>query len=40
MRWDLLEPIRTRLGVEEGTLRKQAATRIALCYPEPATTWG
>lgn len=35
MRWPLLEPIRTRLGVEEGTLRKQAATRIALCYPSP-----
>ncbi len=35
MRWDLLQPIRTRLADEEGTLRKQAATRIALCYPSP-----
>jgi radical SAM superfamily enzyme YgiQ (UPF0313 family) len=35
MRWPLLEPIRDRLADEEGTLRKQAATRIALCYPSP-----
>ncbi|MBZ5655008.1 MAG: B12-binding domain-containing radical SAM protein [Acidobacteriia bacterium] len=35
MRWPLLEPIRTHLAAEEGTLRKQAATRIALCYPSP-----
>ena len=35
MRWPLLEPIRTRLGAEDGTLHKQAATRIALCYPSP-----
>lgn len=35
MRWNLLEPIRTRLQDEQGTLRKQAATRIALCYPSP-----
>jgi radical SAM superfamily enzyme YgiQ (UPF0313 family) len=35
MRWNLLEPIRTRLNDEQGTLRKQAATRIALCYPSP-----
>ena len=35
MRWDLLQPIRDRLADERGTLRKQAATRIALCYPSP-----
>src|ERR1700716_1372460 len=35
MRWPLLEPVRTRLADEQGTLRKQAATRIALCYPSP-----
>src|SRR5437763_1176159 len=35
MRWPLLEPIRSRLADERGTLRKQAATRIALCYPSP-----
>ena len=35
MRWSLLEPVRTRLADELGTLRKQAATRIALCYPSP-----
>ena len=35
MRWPLLESIRARLADEEGTLRKQAATRIALCYPSP-----
>jgi len=35
MRWPLLEPLRTRLAAERGTLRKQAATRIALCYPSP-----
>jgi radical SAM superfamily enzyme YgiQ (UPF0313 family) len=35
MRWPLLEPIRTRLADEQGTLRKQASTRIALCYPSP-----
>jgi len=35
MRWPLLEPVRARLADEEGTLRKQAATRIALCYPSP-----
>jgi hypothetical protein len=37
MRWNLLEPIRQRLADENGTLRKQAATRIALCYPSPYT---
>jgi radical SAM superfamily enzyme YgiQ (UPF0313 family) len=35
MRWNLLEPIRERLLDERGTLRKQAARRIALCYPSP-----
>ncbi len=35
MRWPLLEPLRARLADERGTLRKQAATRIALCYPSP-----
>jgi radical SAM superfamily enzyme YgiQ (UPF0313 family) len=35
MRWALLEPIRARLADEQGTLNKQAATRIALCYPSP-----
>ena len=35
MRWPLLEPIRARLADEQGTLRKQAGTRIALCYPSP-----
>ena len=35
MRWPLLEPVRARLADEQGTLRKQAATRIALCYPSP-----
>src|SRR3981081_2102301 len=30
-----LEPIRARLADEQGTLQKQAATRIALCYPSP-----
>ena len=34
-RWALLEPIRARLGDERGTLQKEAATRIALCYPSP-----
>src|SRR5207245_10289065 len=37
MRWPLLEPIRSRLADERGTLRKQAASRIALCYPSPYT---
>ena len=35
MRWSLLEPLRARLLDEQGTLRKQAGTRIALCYPSP-----
>jgi radical SAM superfamily enzyme YgiQ (UPF0313 family) len=35
MRWPLLEPVRARLADEQGALRKQAVTRIALCYPSP-----
>ena len=35
MLWSLFEPIRDRLAAERGMLRKQAATRIALCYPSP-----
>src|SRR5437868_3206469 len=35
MRWPLLEPVCTRLADEQGALRKQAATRIALCSPSP-----
>jgi radical SAM superfamily enzyme YgiQ (UPF0313 family) len=35
MRWPLLGPVRARLADEQGTLRKQAGTRIALCYPSP-----
>ena len=35
MRWALREQIRARLAEEQGTLYKQAATRIALCYPSP-----
>src|SRR5438128_2788242 len=35
MRWALLEPIRASIADEQGTLHKQAATRIALCYPSP-----
>jgi radical SAM superfamily enzyme YgiQ (UPF0313 family) len=31
--WDLRELARTRLSQEEGTLRKEALLRIALCYP-------
>src|SRR5260370_41682532 len=34
-RWALLESIRARLVDEQGTLRKQAAARIALCSPVP-----
>jgi radical SAM superfamily enzyme YgiQ (UPF0313 family) len=37
MRWKLLETIHSRLADERGTLRKQAARRIALCYPSPYT---
>src|SRR5260370_27629843 len=34
-RWALLESIRARLVDEQGTLHKQGAARIALCYPSP-----
>src|ERR1700682_298434 len=34
-RWVLLESIRARLADEQGTLRKHAPARIALCYPSP-----
>ncbi len=34
-RWALLEPLRARLADEQGTLYKQAAARVALCYPSP-----
>ncbi|MFN2549341.1 MAG: radical SAM protein [Myxococcales bacterium] len=34
-RWSLLEPIRSRLADERGTLVKQARSRVALCYPSP-----
>ncbi len=34
-RWALHEPIRARLEDEVGTLFKDAALRIALCYPSP-----
>ncbi len=33
--WDIRNQIRQRVGTEEGTLRKQATLRIALCYPSP-----
>ncbi len=34
-RWNLVETARARLAREEGTLRKQASLRVALCYPSP-----
>lgn len=34
-RWSLHAPLRARLDDEVGTLRKQAAVRVALCYPSP-----
>jgi radical SAM superfamily enzyme YgiQ (UPF0313 family) len=34
-RWALLEALRARLADEQGTLHKQAAARVALCYPSP-----
>src|SRR4051812_846502 len=34
-RWALMEPLRARLLDEKGTLHKQAARRVALCYPSP-----
>jgi radical SAM superfamily enzyme YgiQ (UPF0313 family) len=35
MAWDILNTIRRRVRDEQGTLRKQAPMRIALCYPAP-----
>ncbi|HXN82282.1 MAG TPA: radical SAM protein [Myxococcales bacterium] len=34
-RWELAESLRARLEDEQGTLFKQASTRVALCYPSP-----
>src|SRR5205823_3921053 len=34
-RWALHETLRARLADEVGTLRKDAALRVALCYPSP-----
>jgi radical SAM superfamily enzyme YgiQ (UPF0313 family) len=34
-RWDITAVIRRRLESEDGTLRKQAPLRVALCYPSP-----
>jgi radical SAM superfamily enzyme YgiQ (UPF0313 family) len=34
-RYELLERASERLGAEEGTLCRQAAQRVALCYPSP-----
>ena len=34
-RWELAESVRARLSDEQGTIFRQAATRIALCYPSP-----
>ena len=33
--WQLRTEVRRRLAQEEGTLRKEAALRLALCYPSP-----
>src|SRR5437867_5362149 len=33
--WKLISQVRERLCAEEGTLRKQASLRVALCYPSP-----
>jgi radical SAM superfamily enzyme YgiQ (UPF0313 family) len=33
--WNIASQIRRRVREEEGTLRKQAAVRIALCHPSP-----
>ncbi len=33
--WDFIRAARERLAREEGTLRKQASLRVALCYPSP-----
>ena len=34
-RWELEEVIRARLADEQGTLHREAAHKIALCYPSP-----
>jgi radical SAM superfamily enzyme YgiQ (UPF0313 family) len=34
-RWDATRAIAERLGRERGTIHREAATRIALCYPSP-----
>ena len=34
-RWNQIEAVRTRLADEQGTLRKDAPLRVALCYPSP-----
>src|SRR5262245_36930834 len=33
--WDARQSLRRRLAVERGTLRKEAAVRVALVYPSP-----
>lgn len=33
--WELVEQVRRRVGAEQGTLRKAARLRVALCYPAP-----
>jgi radical SAM superfamily enzyme YgiQ (UPF0313 family) len=33
--WQLRTGVRRRIAEEEGTLRKEAALRVALCYPSP-----
>lgn len=33
--WSILRKVRNRIQREEGTLRKEAQLRIALCYPSP-----
>lgn len=34
-RYSLIDAVRTRLADEQGTLRKEAPYRVALCYPSP-----
>jgi hypothetical protein len=34
-RWDARRDADARLAAERGTIRREAATRIALCYPSP-----
>lgn len=36
--WNVITEIRRRVGEEEGTLRKEAALRVALCHPTPYAT--